>query len=98
MKKLSFLIVLLCVSGCFSTTPTRQKTNELKLGMSPQAVANILGDPDSSSAEQGQGSCYMYSMWKDFWNRRPGDYSDRYYTCFKDDKLISYGRVGDPRS
>jgi hypothetical protein len=39
---------------------------------------------------------HYYSMWRDFWNRRPGDYSDRYYACFQNKMLVTYGRVGDP--
>ncbi|HRP44786.1 MAG TPA: outer membrane protein assembly factor BamE [Ginsengibacter sp.] len=87
------LITALALSACANP---RSTTNQLELGMSKEQVRTIMGEPDSSAAIKGQGDCYYYSMWRDFWNRRPGDYSDRYYACFKSGKLVMYGRVGDP--
>lgn len=71
--------------------------NELRLGMNREQVQALLGTPDSSSAEKGRGECSYYSLWRDFWNRRPGDYSDRYFVCYEEGKVASFGRVGDPR-
>ncbi len=74
----------------------RSTTNNLEIGMTRAEVRAIMGEPDSSAAVKGQGECSYYSMWRDFWNRRPGDYSDRYYACFQSGKLVAYGRAGDP--
>lgn len=74
----------------------RSTTNELELGMSKEQVRTLMGEPDSSAAIKDRGDCYYYSMWRDFWNRRPGDYSDRYYACFQKGRLVFYGRAGDP--
>jgi outer membrane protein assembly factor BamE (lipoprotein component of BamABCDE complex) len=87
------LITALALSACANP---RSTTNQLELGMTKDQVRAIMGEPDSSAAIKGQGDCYYYSMWRDFWNRRPGDYSDRYYACFQNKKLVTYGRVGDP--
>ncbi|WP_446728629.1 outer membrane protein assembly factor BamE domain-containing protein [Pleomorphomonas sp. T1.2MG-36] len=73
---------------------SREKLSTLEPGMSKEQVVKVLGQPDSSRLRNGE-SCLMYSMWRDFWNRRPGDYSDRYFACFSNNKLTSYGRVGD---
>ena len=93
MKKTAIILTAtLMLSGCAAPRAT---TNELKLGMTKDQVRFLMGEPDSSAAIQGQGDCTYYSLWRDFWNRRPGDYSDRYYVCFKDGKSVAYGRVGD---
>lgn len=93
MKKSVLLLTLtLVLSSCANP---RSTTNELELGMTKEQVRMLMGEPDSSAAIKGQGDCYYYSMWRDFWNRRPGDYSDRYYVCFQNNKSIAYGRVGD---
>lgn len=94
MKKTAIILTAtLILSACAAP---RSTTNELELGMSKQQVKALMGEPDSSAAVQGQGDCYYYSMWRDFFNRRPGNYSDRYYTCFKNGQLAAFGRVGDP--
>lgn len=95
MKKLIVALTLVAtVSGCAAP---RERTNDLAIGMTKAQVIGLLGEPDSSAASREQGDCLYYSMWRDFWNRRPGDYSDRYYTCFDNAGLLAnYGRVGDP--
>lgn len=62
--------------------------------MTKAETLQILGEPDSRRMRNGE-DCYMYSFWRDFWNRRPGDYSDRYFACFSAERLTSFGRVGD---
>lgn len=92
MRNVIAIFLTLALVGCAAP---RAHTNQLELGMSKAEVTKLMGEPDSSSASAKKGDCYMYSLWRDFWNRRPGDYSDRYYACFSNDKLTSYGRVGD---
>lgn len=84
---------LLLLTGCAAP---RSTTNQLSLGMTKAEVISLMGEPDSSAAIKNQGDCYYYSMWRDFWNRSPGNYSDRYYVCFQNGKSVVYGRVGDP--
>lgn len=94
MEKTAILLTaILILSACAAPRAT---TNELELGMTKDQVRSLMGQPDSSAAIQGQGDCYYYSLWRDFWNRRPGSYSDRYYACFNGKGLAAYGRVGDP--
>ena len=93
MRKTAILLTAtILLSACAAP---RSTTNDLELGMTKDQVRGIMGEPDSSAAMAGQGDCYYYSMWRDFWNRRPGDYSDRYYVCFQNGATVSYGRVGD---
>jgi outer membrane protein assembly factor BamE (lipoprotein component of BamABCDE complex) len=93
--KTIILISAVCLALNACAAP-RSTTNSLQLGMSRAEVQKIMGEPDSSSAIKGQGECFYYSMWRDFWNRRLGDYSDRYYVCFQKGKVVAYGRAGDP--
>jgi hypothetical protein len=90
MKRLFAFGLLLSLAACMP----REKTLELQSGMTPSEVIGVLGQPDSKRIRRGE-ECFMYSMWRDFWNRRPGDYSDRYYTCFSNNRLTSFGKVGD---
>jgi hypothetical protein len=86
------LALALVLAGCAAP---RSNMNLIHVGMAREQVASIMGTPDSSAGSLGQ-DCAYYSLWRDFWNRRPGDYSDRYYICFERDKVSRYGRVGDP--
>jgi hypothetical protein len=94
MKK--SVLIFFALSFLSACAAPRSTTNSLELGMTRAQVSAIMGEPDSSAAVKGQGECSYYSMWRDFWNRRPGDYSDRYYACFQNKMLVTYGRVGDP--
>jgi hypothetical protein len=94
MKKT--IVTLIALGTLTSCAAPRSTMNELSLGMSKESVIATMGQPDSTAASKEKGECLMYSLWRDFWNRKPGDYSDRYYTCFNNNKLTSFGRVGDP--
>jgi hypothetical protein len=91
LNRVILLLMALSLGACAAP---RSQTNSLQSGMSKAQVVSILGEPDSSRLRNGD-DCLMYSLWRDFWNRTPGNYSDRYYTCFTAGKLSSYGRVGD---
>lgn len=91
MNRLILLAAIAALAGCAAP---RNQMNDLSAGMSKAQVIKQLGEPDSSRLRNGD-DCLLYSFWRDFWSRRPGDYSDRYYTCFTNDRLTSYGRVGD---
>lgn len=85
------LLALLLV-GCAAP---RENMNNLRIGMTPAEVQAQLGTPDSSSADKSGGQCSYYMLWRDFWNRRPGDYSDRYFVCYEGGRVSSFGRDGD---
>lgn len=86
--------ILLLATGFTACTKGREAFNDLHAGMSRSQVEQVLGTPDSSRLRNGE-QCDLYSLWRDFWNRRPGNYSDRYFVCYDDNKIISYGMVGD---
>jgi hypothetical protein len=89
MKHL-IIISFLFLSACAGTP----KMNNLSVGMSKKEVISIMGQPDSTSAK-GSIEYMSYSLWRDFWDRRPGDYSDQFYVRLVKGKVESYGRLGD---
>ena len=87
-------LMLLIGAFLIGCSTSRGGFNDLRAGISRSEVEQRLGPPDSSRLRDGE-QCDLYSLWRDFWNRRLGDYSDRYFVRYEDDKVISYGRVGD---
>lgn len=79
MAKYLAVALLLCVVGC-GPMP-RERMKDIEVGMTRPQVIAILGEPDSAEARDGR-TALIYSFWRDFWSRRPGDYSDRYYVRF----------------
>ena len=77
------------LAGC--ATP-RSNVDQVQAGMSSDQVQSILGQPEASSNSPGQ-QCSYYTVWKDFWSRVPWDFSDRYYVCYEDGKVSSFGRT-----
>lgn len=93
MKNLTLILISgLVLTSC--VTP-RSQTNALEMGMSQEEVMQIMGEPESSSLREDGTQCLNYSLWRDFWNRSPGNYSDRYYACFRENMLVSYGNQED---
>jgi hypothetical protein len=90
-KPIFGICLALSLIGCAAP---RESFNDLREGMTQSEVEQKLGRPDSSSLRNGE-QCSVYSLWRDFWNRRPSDYSDRYFVCYTDKKVSSYGRIGD---
>ena len=92
MKKiLVSTVVMLLMSGCAGTP----KMNRLSVGMTKGEVISVMGrEPDSTSA-QGGVEYMSYLLWRDFWDRRPGDYSDRFFVRLINGKVESYGKIGD---
>ena len=37
--------------------------------------------------------CAYYALLKDFWSRVPWSVSERYYVCFDDGKVASFGKI-----
>ena len=85
-----FIAISMFLFGCAGAP----KMNNLSLGMTKSEVINVMGPPDSVSAKGGTE--YMkYDLWRDFWDRKPGDYSDPYFVRLIHDKVESYGKIGD---
>jgi hypothetical protein len=88
MRKYLAAVLLLCVVGC---TMPRERTKDLSLGMTRPQVIAVLGEPDTAAAKGGH-AYLVWSFWREFWARRPGDYSDRYYVRFDPgDRVDAFG-------
>jgi hypothetical protein len=95
MKTLALAAAALLAVTCAAAAMPREMTVNLQPGMTAEQVIQTLGrDPDSRRIRNGE-DCLIFSFWRDFWNRRPGNYSDRYFACFKKGKLYDFGMVDD---
>jgi len=84
-------IFAVALSACAATP----KMNRLSIGMTKAEVVAVMErEPDSTSARSGV-EYLTYNLWRDFWDRRPGDYSDRFFVRLISGKVESYGRIGD---
>lgn len=91
IHKFSVVILALLIAACAGTP----KINKLSVGMTKaEVIAAMEREPDSTSA-QGGVEYLTYNLWRDFWDRRPGDYSDRFFVRLINGKVESYGRIGD---
>ena len=91
MKSLLLItLVATFIVGCAGSP----KMNNISLGMTKAEVINVIGNPDSTSA-QGAAEYMRYGLWRDFWDRQPGNYSDDYFVRLISGKVESYGRMGD---
>ena len=83
-------IMMMMLAGC-STVPARN-IDRVQAGMDRDQVRSIMGQPDTVAHSPGQ-ECAYYSLLKDFWSRVPWSVSDRYYVCFDEGKVASFGKV-----
>lgn len=90
MNKVPIVAISVVLIGC-SGSP---KMNQLSLNMTKSEVIKIMGQPDSTAAKDNVE--YMeYMLWRGFWDRRPGDYSDPYFVRIVNGKVDAYGKRGD---
>ena len=82
------LFSALLAAGCVHGS----SVEHVHAGMAPNEVASIMGPPDGTSNEPGR-ACAYYTVLKDFMSRTPWSMSDRYYVCYTDNKVDSFGRV-----
>lgn len=91
MKTFFAVFMALFMVACAGTP----KMNRLSVGMTKaEAIASMGREPDSTSA-QGGVEYLTYNLWRDFWDRRPGDYSDNFFVRLINGRVESYGRSGD---
>lgn len=91
MRKVILILAVMLLAGCAGTV----KMNRLSVGMTKaEAISVMEREPDSTSA-QGGVEYLTYLLWRDFWERRPGDYSDRFFIRLINGKVESYGKSGD---
>ena len=88
MKYLPCLVVSLVVEGCVHG----DSVERLQAGMDREQVRAVMGQPEGSTHTPGK-DCAYYTVLKDFWSRTPWSMSDRYYVCFTDGKVDTYGKA-----
>jgi len=69
----------------------------IQAGMSRGQVQSIIGEPQAVAHSPGK-ECDYYALLKDFWSRVPWSVSDRYYVCYGEGKVESFGKVDTPAS
>jgi hypothetical protein len=90
MKRLFTATAVACLAaGC--ATPAAN-LDQVRAGMSPAEVSTIIGPAQGSWHAPGQ-ECSYYTLMKDFWSRTPWTMSNRYYVCYADGKVETFGRA-----
>ena len=79
------------LAGCV----TASTMDQLRAGMTPEQVQSVLGEPETVAHSPGK-QCSYYTVLKDFWSRTPWSLSNRYYVCYDDGKVQSFGRADSP--
>jgi hypothetical protein len=82
------ILSALAASGCVHN----ESLGHVQAGMSREQVASIMGPSDGSVSEPGR-ECSYYTVLKDFMSRTPWSMSDRYYICYADGKVDTFGKV-----
>lgn len=87
MKHAAFgLLIAFLTAGCVHSEAVEQ----VHAGMSREEVAALMGPPDGSTNTAGR-ECQMYTVAKDFWSRVPWNMTDRYYVCYSDGRVDTFG-------
>lgn len=87
------LVLGLSISGLLAGCAVPAKNiDRIQAGMNRDQVQGIMGQPETVSHSPGK-ECAYYSLLKDFWSRVPWSLSDRYYVCFDDGKVESFGKI-----
>jgi hypothetical protein len=90
MKRLALApLIAAMLAGC--AVPAKN-IDRVQAGMTQDQVRPIMGQPETVAHSPGK-ECAYYSLLKDFWSRVPWSVSDRYYICYDDGKVESFGKV-----
>jgi hypothetical protein len=81
-------IIAVTVAGCVHAATVEQ----VHAGMDRSQVAALMGPPETTSSTAGR-ECATYVVTKDFWSRVPWSMTDRYYVCFVDGKVETFGKT-----
>lgn len=89
----ALLLLLACfaflLAGC-SGGPSR--IEGITEGMTKAEVIAVLGEPRHVSPVAG--SDYLtYKVWRSFWRRAPGNYTDIHYVKFTNGRVVQYGDI-----
>jgi hypothetical protein len=80
------LLIVPLVGACVHNTALEQ----VRPGMTRDQVTSLMGPPLSSTNTAGR-ECAMYTVTKDFWSRTPWSMTDRYYVCYTEGRVDTYG-------
>ncbi len=95
MKRLALALSMTgLVAGC--AVPAGNMGG-LQAGMNHDQVRSIMGQPQAVAHSPGR-ECDYFVLLKDFWSRVPWSLSDRYYVCYDDGKVESFGKLDGPTS
>jgi len=72
--------------------PAARSMDRVHAGMDRNQVQALMGPPDTVAHAPGK-ECAYYSLLKDFWSRVPWSVSERYYVCYGNGKVESFGKV-----
>ncbi|MGZ5905763.1 MAG: outer membrane protein assembly factor BamE domain-containing protein [Reyranella sp.] len=93
MKRLALALSIAgLAAGC--AVPAKNM-DRIQAGMNKDQVQSIMGQPIAETHSPGK-ECAYYELLKDFWSRVPWSLSDRYYVCYDDGKVESFGKVWAP--
>ncbi len=87
---IAVLSIVVTLTGC-ATVPIGN-VDRVQAGMDRNQVRSIMGPPDTVAYSPGK-ECAYYSLLKDFWRRVPWSISERYYVCYDEGKVESFGKV-----
>jgi hypothetical protein len=76
------------LAGCVHAA----SVDQIHAGMDRSQVSALIGPPETTSNTAGR-ECATYVVTKDFWSRVPWDMTDRYYVCFTDGKVETFGKA-----
>lgn len=88
---------MVAAAGVLAGCVTASTLDQVHAGMSPGEVRSILGEPETVAYAPGT-QCSYYTVLKDFWSRTPWSLSNRYYVCYDDGRVQSFGRADAPTS
>jgi hypothetical protein len=94
MKRPVLLLLIATLAGC---AVQAKNIDRVHAGMNRDQVRSIMGQPQTVAHSPGK-ECAYYTMLKDFWSRVPWSVSDRYYVCYDNGKVESFGKVDDAPS
>lgn len=82
------LPIAVALAGCVHAATVDQ----IHAGMDRNQVAAMMGPAETTTNTAGR-ECATYVVTKDFWSRVPWDMTDRYYICFTDGKVDTFGKA-----
>ena len=99
MKRIALVALAISMAGLLGACTAVHGSNleRIQAGMSRDQVQSIMGPPEGVAHAPGK-ECSYYTVLKNFWSRTPWSLSDRYYVCYGDGKVETFGRVDTPSS